>query len=281
MPASCHHPPVTTNDSAASYDAGLMGAVADLATALRNLIEVTVVTTVGADEVRAAAELVRAATPALGAARRPASQLPSLDDPAAGRPVYNPVSGIGSPLAPPLAIRRVEGGRLGEVTAEATLGVAYEGPASYLHGGMSALFMDQLLGAAAGAAGLWGMTARLELDYRRPVPLETRLLMRAAVTENTGRKTVLTGTIATAAAAEQTLSKPAGSSCSPGRNSWPPTSDRSPTQPAGTRRPAGPATPPPPRRTDRRSCTLPTVRRVTARNRRRRGPSHPKAACST
>jgi acyl-CoA thioesterase FadM len=70
---------------------------------------------------------------------------------------------------------------------------------------MSALFMDQLLGAAAGAAGLWGMTARLELDYRRPVPLETRLVMRAAVTENTGRKTVLTGTIATVAAAEQTL----------------------------------------------------------------------------
>jgi acyl-coenzyme A thioesterase PaaI-like protein len=83
--------------------------------------------------------------------------------------------------------------------------VAYEGPPSYLHGGMSALFMDQLLGAAAGAAGLWGMTARLELDYRRPVPLETRLVMRAAVTENTGRKTVLTGTIATVAAAEQTL----------------------------------------------------------------------------
>jgi acyl-coenzyme A thioesterase PaaI-like protein len=137
----------------------------------------------------------------VSAARRPASRLPLLDDLASGRRVYNPVSGIGSPLAPPLVIRRVEGG----VRAEATLGVAYEGPPSYLHGGMSALFMDQLLGTAAAAAGLWGMTARLELDYRRPVPLETPLVLRAGVSENAGRKTVLTGTIAMADAPEEAL----------------------------------------------------------------------------
>jgi acyl-coenzyme A thioesterase PaaI-like protein len=196
---------VTTNDSASPYDADLMAAVADLGTALRGLIEASVITTVAPSELRAAAELVRAATPYVAASRRPASQLPSLDDPASGRRIYNPVSGIGSPLAPPLAIRRIEGGRPGEVAAEATIGVAYEGPPSYLHGGMSALFMDQMLGAAAGAAGLWGMTARLELDYRRPVPLETRLVLRAGVTENSGRKTELTGTIATAAEPGTTL----------------------------------------------------------------------------
>jgi acyl-coenzyme A thioesterase PaaI-like protein len=196
---------VTTNDSASPYDADLMAAVADLGTALRELIEASVITTVGASEVRAAAELVRAATPHVAASRRPISQLPSLDDPASGRRIYNPVSGIGSPLAPPLVIRRITGGRPGEVAAEATLGAAYEGPPSYLHGGMSALFLDQMLGAAAGAAGLWGMTARLELDYRRPVPLETRLVLRAGVTESSGRKTVLTGTIATAAEPGTTL----------------------------------------------------------------------------
>jgi acyl-coenzyme A thioesterase PaaI-like protein len=196
---------VTTTDPAGPYDADLLAAVADLGTALRELIEASVVTTVAADEVRAAADLVRAATPHVTASRRPASRLPSLDDPATGRRIYNPVSGIGSPLAPPLVIRRIEGGRRGEVAAEATLGVAYEGPPSYLHGGMSALFMDQLLGAASAAAGLWGMTARLELDYRRPVPLDTRLVLRAAVSENAGRKTVLTGTIATAAEPGTTL----------------------------------------------------------------------------
>ena len=196
---------MTTNDSTGPYAADLMAAVTDLGVALRELIEATVVTTVGAGEVRAAAELVRAATPRLAASRRRASRLPSLDDPATGRRVYNPVSGIASPLAPPLVIRRVEGARLGEVAAEATLGLAYEGPPSYLHGGMSALFMDQMLGAAAGAAELWGMTAHLELDYRRPVPLETPLVLRAGVTESAGRKTLLTGTVATAAAPDETL----------------------------------------------------------------------------
>src|SRR3569833_685026 len=70
---------------------------------------------------------------------------------------------------------------------------------------MSALLMDQLLGAAAIAAGLWGMTARLELDYRRPVPLETPLLLRAGVAEGAGRKVVVTGMIALAQAPGQAL----------------------------------------------------------------------------
>jgi acyl-coenzyme A thioesterase PaaI-like protein len=188
---------VTTN----ADDAELMTAVTDLGTALRELIEASVTTTVAAGELRAATELVRAAASLAGTSRRPASRLPLLDDLASGRRIYNPVSGIGSPLAPPLVIRRVDGG----VLAEATLGVAYEGPPSYLHGGMSALFMDQLLGTAAAAAGLWGMTARLELDYRRPVPLETPLVLRAGVSENAGRRTVLTGTIATAEAPGETL----------------------------------------------------------------------------
>jgi acyl-CoA thioesterase FadM len=70
---------------------------------------------------------------------------------------------------------------------------------------MSALFMDQLLGTAAAAAGLWGMTAHLELDYRRPVPLETPLVFRAGVAETAGRKSVITGTIALRDAPDEVL----------------------------------------------------------------------------
>src|SRR4051794_21911022 len=172
--------------ASAPVDAELLAAVSELGTALRALVDASVATTVGAAELRAAAEQVRGVTERLAVSRRAASQLPALDDPIAFRRVYNPVSGVGSAVAPPLVIRRVDGG----VVAEATLGLAYEGPPSYLHGGMSALFMDQLLGAAALAAGLWGMTARLELDYRRPVPLQTPLVMRAAVVEHSGRKVV-------------------------------------------------------------------------------------------
>jgi acyl-coenzyme A thioesterase PaaI-like protein len=192
---------VTTNDSGTIPDAEPLAAAVDLGTALRELIAVSVTTTVPAAEVRAAAELVRQVTERLAVARRPASQLPALDDVTTGRRVFNPVTGSGSALAPPLHVRREEDG----VVGEATLGVAYEGPPSFVHGGMSALLMDQLLGSAAAAAGLWGMTAHLELDYRGPLPLETKLMLRARVAENAGRKSMITGTIALAENPDQIL----------------------------------------------------------------------------
>ncbi|TFV67183.1 UNVERIFIED_ORG: PaaI family thioesterase [Bacillus sp. AZ43] len=190
-----------TNDSAAIPDAEPLAAATDLGAALRELIEISVTTTVAAAEVRAAADLVRQATERLAVARRPASQLPALDDVSTGRRVFNPVTGIGSALAPPLVVRRDGDG----VRAEVTLGVAYEGPPSFVHGGMSALFMDQMLGSAAAAAGLWGMTAHLELDYRGPLPLETPLVLRARVSESEGRKSLITGTIALSAEPDRVL----------------------------------------------------------------------------
>jgi acyl-coenzyme A thioesterase PaaI-like protein len=178
-----------------------MAAVADLGAALRELVTTSVVTTVDAAELSAAAAQARALTARLGAATRPVHQLPELDDVAAFRRVYSPVTGVGSAIAPPLQFRRVDGG----VVAEVSLGPAYEGPPGLLHGGMSGLLMDEFLGAAANAAGLFGLTAHLELDYRRPVPLETPLVMRAQITDTGGRRTVAAGTIALAAAPDRPL----------------------------------------------------------------------------
>ncbi len=189
------------NDSGTIPDAEPHAAAADLGTALRALIEVSVSTTVTAAEVRGAADLVRQATERLTVARRPVSQLSALDDLTTGRRVFNPVTGIGSALAPPLAVHRDGDG----VAAEVTLGPAYEGPPGFVHGGMSALFMDQMLGSAAAAAGVWGMTAHLELDYRGPLPLGAPLVMRARVTEHSGRKSMITGTITLAAEPDRIL----------------------------------------------------------------------------
>jgi acyl-coenzyme A thioesterase PaaI-like protein len=192
---------VTLPSTPRPVDPDLMAAVTDLGATLRVLIENSVTTLVDAPELRRVTEQVTAAAEALAVARCPLTQLPRLDDPAVFRRVYNPVSGIGSPLAPPLVIRRGEGG----VFAEVSLGAAYEGPPGYVHGGMSSLLMDQLLGAAAMAAGRWGMTAHLELDYRGPLPLATTLLLRAGVAEESGRKTVITGSVALAETPEQVL----------------------------------------------------------------------------
>ncbi len=183
------------------YDPDLMSAVAELGGALRSLVDASVGTAEGADELRAVAAGARALTERLARTRRPPGQLPSLDDPVAFRRVYSPVTGVGSALAPPLVIRADGDG----VLATATLGLAYEGPPGLLHGGMSGLLMDQVLGAAAIGAGLWGLTARLELDYRGPVPLATPLVLRGAVTESAGRKTVVVGSIALADAPDRLL----------------------------------------------------------------------------
>ncbi|MGY1811631.1 PaaI family thioesterase [Blastococcus sp. SYSU D00820] len=193
---------MSANEGGTPYDPDLMAAVAELGQALRELVEASVLTTVGAAELRAAAATARAETARLSASTRPPHQLPELDDPITFRRVYNPVSGVGSALAPPVLFRGDPGGG---VVAEATFGAAYEGPPGYVHGGMSGLVMDQLLGAATIRAGLWGMTARLELDYRGPVPMNTPLVLRARVTEAAGRKSLVTGSIALAAEPDRPL----------------------------------------------------------------------------
>lgn len=196
---------MTTPDGSADPDtssgAGLMAASVELAVELRRLIELSATTTADAAAVRSAAELVREATERLEGPRRPLSRLPRLDDPAARRRTLNPVSGVANGMAPPLRFRVSDG----VVTAEATLGAAYEGPPTFLHGGMSALFMDQVLGDTAAANGLWGMTAHLELDYRGPVPLGRPLAFRGWLEQTSGRKSVIAGSIALADAPDQPL----------------------------------------------------------------------------
>ncbi|MFD7257999.1 hypothetical protein [Streptomyces sp. NPDC059874] len=56
--------------------------------------------------------------------------------------MYNPVTGAGSPLAPPMHVTPVAGG----VTGRFRLGIAHEGPPGYGHGGISAMLLDELMG---------------------------------------------------------------------------------------------------------------------------------------
>ena len=83
---------MTSDAGGQPYDADLMAAVTELGTALRELVDASVLTTVPADQLRAAASDARAVTARLAAAQRPATQLPALDDPVVFRRVYSPVS---------------------------------------------------------------------------------------------------------------------------------------------------------------------------------------------
>ncbi len=190
-----HHPLVTGPAAADEALRDRRAAITGLGDALRDLIEAAAATEVPADDLRAVTAQVRAAAAPLRQRARTRDQPPSADDLLGGFRMYNPVTGTGSPLAPPLRVE-VTGGT---VVGTCTLGLAYEGPPTYVHGGVSAMLLDQLLGYAAGSAGRPGMTVALDMRYRAPVPLQTALRVTAAVGEVTGRRVTVHGAITTAA----------------------------------------------------------------------------------
>lgn len=100
-------------------------------------------------------------------------------------------------LRNPFASVQPENRTVGEdrhVRYEMTLGALYEGPPGLVHGGVSALVLDQLLGEAAAVGGGPGMTGRLTVHYRRPTPLG-RLSLEGWLDSTDGRKTVARGEI--------------------------------------------------------------------------------------
>ncbi|MGH3351213.1 MAG: PaaI family thioesterase [Nocardioides sp.] len=104
----------------------------------------------------------------------------------------NPVVGKGNAIAPPIAFQRD-----GEaVSAEFELGPAYEGPPGLVHGGASAMVLDQMLGEAASAGGKPGMTGTLTVVYRQGTPLGP-LRGEARIESVEGVKSVVRGRLLT------------------------------------------------------------------------------------
>jgi acyl-coenzyme A thioesterase PaaI-like protein len=63
----------------------------------------------------------------------------------------------------------------------------HQGFPDVMHGGIGAAAMDEAMGWAMYAAGAWAMTARMEVRYRKPLPLETELIVTAEVVKDRGR----------------------------------------------------------------------------------------------
>lgn len=171
-------------------------AVAELGKALREAIVALVATEVSNDDILAAASTAREISELLARASRPLKKLASIDDLQSGVRFFSPIVGPGNPMAPPLQFRSLNDG----IVSHATLDRRFEGPAGFVHGGITALIFDEALGRAAAHALRWGMTASLTVDYRQAVPLDTPLEITARVTSKDGRKTTLEGVIALASA---------------------------------------------------------------------------------
>ncbi|MER6957827.1 MULTISPECIES: PaaI family thioesterase [unclassified Streptomyces] len=168
-------------------------AIAGLGHELRALVDATVRTAASTEVLHRVTDGVRRLTGQLTGRRRVRAEIPAVDRFPGGVRMYSPVTGAGSPLAPPMEVTRDSGG----VVGRCTLGIAHEGPPGYGHGGMSAMLLDELMGWACAAAGMPGMTVSLQVRYHRPVPLEAPLRVYARVTGTEGRKIFVDGSIST------------------------------------------------------------------------------------
>ncbi len=70
----------------------------------------------------------------------------------------------------------VKRGGENQVTAEFIAEDRYRGWSDYLHGGVLTLIFDEMLGWLSRYMGYDALTARLEVRYRKPVPLGSRLV---------------------------------------------------------------------------------------------------------
>jgi acyl-coenzyme A thioesterase PaaI-like protein len=63
----------------------------------------------------------------------------------------------------------------------------YQGYPGRIHGGVVASVLDETLGRAVALHGAWAFTARLEVRYRRPVPVGAALEVSARQVRDRGR----------------------------------------------------------------------------------------------
>jgi acyl-coenzyme A thioesterase PaaI-like protein len=145
----------------------LRGIFGPLTESVRELIDATIRTEVDADTVAAATAEIDAVTARLRSRQ--------LDGPYGVRiseghqmPWGNPVIGMRNPIAPPLVLERTPDG---VVYADFHLGAAFEGPPGHVHGGVSALVLDHVLGESASSAEHPRLTGTISLRYLRTTPL--------------------------------------------------------------------------------------------------------------
>ncbi len=169
-------------------------------TSVRELVDATIRTEADPDEIRAAQAEIEAITARLTAKQLDSSYGVRFSSHGFTRPWGNAVMGLRNPIAPPLQITNDPSGA---ATSRFHLGAAYEGPPGLVHGGVSALLLDQLVGQAAAAGGHPGMTGTLTVKYHRGTPLGD-LYGSAQVTDVDGPKTFVRGELGDAEGATVT-----------------------------------------------------------------------------
>lgn len=159
--------------------------------AVRDLLDAAIRTEVDADVVRDVQQTIENATARLREKQIDGAYGVRFASDGRGQAWGNPVIGVRNAFAPPLHIVKPEPGRC---STDFTLGAAYEGPSGHVHGGVSALILDHVLGEAAAHDDRPNFTGTITLRYVRATPLG-RLRADAAIERVDGVKTIVRGAI--------------------------------------------------------------------------------------
>jgi len=83
----------------------------------------------------------------------------------------------------------------GEVHTELQFTESQQGPRNHAHGGAAAAVLDEAMGASVWTAGHKALAANLNVNFRRPLPLNVTVIVEGWVTEVAGRKVYSAGQI--------------------------------------------------------------------------------------
>jgi acyl-coenzyme A thioesterase PaaI-like protein len=104
---------------------------------------------------------------------------------------YSPLLGRINPVAPPAEFVA----RDGVLHARVRFGAAYCGGRNYVHGGIVAALLDELLGNVNMVNGVGGVTGTLTIRYRNPTPLFEELHAEGRCVRREGRKVYAEGSL--------------------------------------------------------------------------------------
>ena len=156
-----------------------------LTVAVRDLVDATIRSTVPPEEAALALAEVEAVVARLRKQQIPGAAGVRFNSEGRAWNWGNAAVGLRNAIAPPLEITHV---RSGLAHAEVDLGAAYEGPPGLVHGGVTALLLDHIMGETA-AANFTRITftGTLTMVYRRGTPLGP-LRLDARIDREEGRK---------------------------------------------------------------------------------------------
>jgi len=111
----------------------------------------------------------------------------------------NPCFGCGGANARGMQLAFEQDDERQRIVGRFTLGAEYQGGSGFLHGGVIAVLLDEVMSKLTRFTGQHAVTADLRVEYRRPIRVNTEIIVEGFVKRREGRQLYHEGEIRDAA----------------------------------------------------------------------------------